>query len=98
MARPDTRIVWVPRVRTHMDYLTSLHEFGHVLDRRAAKLSTADDTASEIVMEAAAWAWALRHIDRAVIGEMSESLRHEIGRCWASFLCIQHFRPNTKSA
>lgn len=97
-ARPDLRVVWIPKVRTHMDYLTAMHELGHVLDRRAAKLHGNEDTASEIVMEAAAWAWALKHVDRTVTGEMSEALRREIGRCWASNLCIRYFRPNTRSA
>lgn len=81
-----------------MDYVTALHEFGHVLDRRAAKLFACDDTASDLVMEAAAWGWALKHIDRGVTGEMSDTLRREIGRCWASNLCIRHFRPSTRSA
>lgn len=101
-ARPDLRVVWVPRVRTKMDYVVALHEFGHVLDRRAARLYAREgdepaDTANEIVMEAAAWAWALKHLDRTVVGEMSEPLRREIGRCWASALCIRYFRPRTHS-
>lgn len=82
-----------------MDYAASMHELGHVLDRRAAKLHGYEDTASEIVMEAAAWAWALKHLDRTIIGEMTETLRREIGLCWASALCIHYFqRPSTKSA
>lgn len=98
-ARPDLRVVWVPTMRSAQDYLTALHEFGHVLDRRAAKLYSQggyEDTATELVMEAAAWAWGLKHADREVVGEMSEPLRREIGRCWASFLCIKFFRPTTE--
>lgn len=100
-ARPDLRIVWVPKMRTNLDYLIAMHEFGHVLDRRAAKLYNQggyEDSSTEIVMEAAAWAWGLKHLDRAVVGEMSEPLRREIGRCWASFLCIKFFRPTTVRA
>lgn len=95
-----TRIVYVPReIRRPIDYLCALHEFGHILYRPSAARheASAGCIAVEMTCEAAAWGWALKHVDPAAVPVMTNRLRADIGGCWTSFFRDRDFRPNTKS-
>lgn len=76
------------------DYLVSLHEIGHVVDRRSRSLLERDDQTSSIVCEAAAWAWAYRHIDKKAVPVVPIRTRGAISRLWATYLPS---RPNRES-
>lgn len=56
---PSTKIVFVAKPRTIMDYLACLHEFGHLLCPHA---DLARDYGHLIMEEAAAWLWAVEHL------------------------------------
>lgn len=56
-----TRQVWLPKVRTVVDYLVSLHEFGHILSPLAVTLHNIGNLQEEMACEAAAWGWAFEN-------------------------------------
>lgn len=92
-----TRIVYVPReIVDPIDYLCALHEFGHILYRPSAMRHEAagDDIAVEVTCEAAAWGWALKHVDPVVVPRMTKHLRSQIAGCWSSFIKDLDWRPN----
>lgn len=96
-----TRIVYVPReIKQPIDYLCALHEFGHILYRPSAVRSEASAgcIAVEMTCEAAAWGWALKHVDHAAVPVMTKRLAADIGACLMSFFDSRDFRPNTKRA
>jgi hypothetical protein len=96
-----SRIVYVPwPIKEPIDYLVSLHELGHILDRASASRAenAANDLAVEMICEAAAWAWAIKHVSPGVVPKMTPDLRALISTCWSSFFAKADFRPNTKRA
>ncbi len=92
-AHTQTRQVWVPPQRKPLDYLVGLHELGHIVSpssraagRRQMKAKNANGVEAEaMACEAAAWAWAVRHADPKIV-TLTETLRAEVGRLWASHL------------
>lgn len=93
-----TRIVYVAReMDTVMAYLAALHEFGHILYPPSAKRHERAhaDLAVEVTCEAAAWGWALKHVDHHVVPMITPAIRREIGACWTSFFYDHNFRPIT---
>lgn len=56
-----TRQVWLPKVRTTVDYLVALHEFGHILSPLAVTLHNIGNLQEEMACEAAAWGWAFEN-------------------------------------
>lgn len=90
----SSRTVYVARdMLTQIDYLSALHEFGHIVYQPSSKRVWAapTDQKAELVCEAAAWAWALGNVDPAVVRRMSPTLRNEIGGCWTSFFHQRDF-------
>lgn len=91
------RQVWIPaRTRTGMDYMAALHELGHVIDpgarRRELTYQSAHDTGAArraiqyelLILEAAAWAWAVKVARPAILRTLSPAEWSKIGKCWAS--------------
>lgn len=102
VAFPNTRIIYFPPrilrptpMTDIIDYLISLHEIGHVVDRRATKLFAFDDQTSTIMCEAAAWAWAYRNVDQGACPVISRHARAVIAGLWSTYLPS---RPNRESA
>lgn len=94
-----TRIIYIAReLAAPIDYLCALHEFGHILYRPSAMRHEIAhlDIATELTCEAAAWGWAIKHVDPAVVPCMTPSLRGQIGGCWTSFIMHRDFRPTTE--
>lgn len=94
----SSRLVYVPRtIREPIDYLTALHELGHLIYRPSSMRvwAASSDLKAEIVCEAAAWAWALDNVDHRAVPKMTAALRDEIGGCWTSFFHLADFRPST---
>lgn len=94
----SSRLVYVPReMKKPIDYLTALHELGHLIYRPSSMRvwASSSDLKAEIVCEAAAWAWALDNVDPRVVTRMTPALRDEIGGCWTSFFHLIDFRPST---
>lgn len=96
-ADPDYRQVWIPaRIRTGMDYLTSLHELGHVIDPGARRVRPGHEYPGSfssgnrqwgydcLVMEAAAWAWAIKVAVPSILRTLTPAEWSKIGKCWAS--------------
>ena len=101
VAFPNTRIVYLPPrilspspMTDAIDYLISLHEIGHVVDRRATKLFHLDDETSTIMCEAAAWAWAYRNIDQVACPVVPRRTRAVVASLWSTYLPS---RPNRES-
>ena len=60
-----SREVRIPRPNNSRQYLVALHEFGHILgiDHRRLRLDIEMTPGeSKLMVEAAAWAWALEHV------------------------------------
>ncbi len=59
-AHLTTRQVWVPRTTGAVEYLTALHELGHLASATARRRGNQDYPALgvEVLVEGAAWAWA----------------------------------------
>lgn len=79
----EYRSIWVGQPTSPAKYLGALHEMGHCVDAHAAY---ARRHGSTLIEEAAAWDWALRHADPALVGKVSEQLRNRIGTAWATYL------------
>lgn len=83
-AYPGLRRVSVPRPSSGGRYLVALHEFGHVLDPLAKRHVASRDPYRQILVEAAAWAWASRNGDPSLYLARDWQLP---GSCFASHLC-----------
>lgn len=91
-----SRQVFIPaRTRTTVDYLASLHEIGHLVDPAASNRdkkyrdnfprgNRRDTQYDLMIVEAAAWAWALKHALPAVLKTVSRAEWRRIGNCWVS--------------
>lgn len=91
-----SRQVFIPaRTRTAVDYLAALHEIGHLVDPAASNRdkkyrdnfprSTRREAQYDLmIVEAAAWAWALKHALPAVLKNVSRAEWRRIGNCWVS--------------
>jgi hypothetical protein len=79
-AHIGTRQVWIPRrMYGVIDYLTALHEIGHVVAPIAHECSPADSLSGRLAIEGAAWGWALENADPYFADRMS-------GADWRSLL------------
>lgn len=91
------RQVWVPaRIRTGMDYMAALHELGHIIDPAARKREVVYQTAHDsgesrrgikyelLLLEAAAWAWAVKTALPSILRSITPAEWSRIGKCWAS--------------
>jgi hypothetical protein len=89
----SSRQVFIPRkIRTGIDYLASLHEIGHIVDPAARRRdqrelgSTGRSGQYEaLLMEAAAWAWALKNARPVILQAFTKTDWRRVGTCWASF-------------
>lgn len=96
VAFPLTRIIYFPpRMENETDYLVSLHEIGHVVDRRASKLWLTENQTNAILCEASAWAWAYRNVDRQACPVIPRHTRNAIAGLWSTYLPS---RPNRVDA
>jgi hypothetical protein len=88
-------MVTIPEViRTGTDYLTALHEMGHLVDRTAMQYDLSycyahgrrAGNAELAVREAACWAWAFRNAKSAVLKGFTKGDWLRIGTSWVSYL------------
>lgn len=83
------RLVRIPRPNNARQYLTALHEMGHVMTYHLIP-SNASASERRLMDEAAAWGWAMDHIDHTFERALAESDYHAIiGRgfathCWTA--------------
>jgi hypothetical protein len=88
-----TRQVWVPRVRTPQDYVMGLHEIGHVVSRvsrsaavRLEKQGKNGKGEHELVMESAAWGWAIDNGIRGILMRMSAKEWRSVGMLLLTYM------------
>lgn len=92
LAVPEERYVVVVPIETALDYMTALHEIGHVIAPRAWRRSShtgklvIPDSWDEINVEGAAWAWAARKADPEIVSIMSCKEWAELGRRFATYV------------
>jgi antirestriction protein ArdC len=91
-AELTSRQVFIPVKFKHgIDYLAALHEMGHIVDRVARGHERRLDRATTgkqagydmLVIEASAWAWALKTARPALVAAMTKTDWRRIGLCWA---------------
>lgn len=90
-----TRQAFLPAlIRSALDYLTALHELGHLVDGVALDSSNAfealharrDRHYRRTLEEAAAWAWAVRHARPTLLQQMTPRHWAKVGWCWATYV------------
>lgn len=90
-----TMMVQIPKViRTGTDYLAALHEIGHLVDpvarehemRWSRSKGKRHTDAETLMVEAAAWAWAVRNAKPAILKAVTKADWRRVGMCWASWL------------
>lgn len=81
------RLVRIPKPYNARQYLTALHEIGHVCTYHLVP-TNATHTERQLMDEAAAWGWAMDHIDHLFERSLAEADYHAvIGKgfathCW----------------
>lgn len=91
-----TMMIMVPtKIRTGIDYLATLHEMGHLVDPIAREHETRrlrskgkgknHKDAEVLLVEAAAWAWAIRNARKSVLKGFTKADWRKVGMCWASW-------------
>lgn len=82
-AHIGTRQIWAnPTIREY-DYLAALHELGHIVDPDAKRLHAKGNT---LPCEAAAWQWAIDHLDPLLVTRLSKATRKRVRNAWATYL------------
>lgn len=88
-AHPSTRQVWIPEITRPLLYLVALHELGHVASEVATSWSAQydGDPGVQVLVEGAAWAWAVRAALPYLVAEMA-------GEDWTEMaaLFLSYFR------
>lgn len=72
------RVVYVPIIRTALDYMVAMHEIGHIVRNR-------EDT-WEVVDEAMAWAWASMHALPEIVKRVTQAQWRWIGLAFTEYL------------
>lgn len=78
-----TRQVWVAQATTGPRYLSGLHEVGHIVDRKSVRYW---DSGDELLCEAAAWAWAIKHARSTLLRKITERGWREVAGWLGSYL------------
>lgn len=88
----ETRTVYGPKLRTVTDYLTTLHEIGHIVSTqslgwgtRHARSRGRRRTHDRFMSEAAAWAWAYQHASPTILKQASERDYGRLGSLLMSY-------------
>lgn len=90
-----TQMVQIPaKIRTGTDYMTALHEIGHLVDPIAREHETRFSRtkgkrnldSETLLVEAAAWAWAARAARPVILNALTKADWRRIGCCWVSWL------------
>lgn len=89
---PTRQVFVAAKLRTATDYLASLHEIGHIVDRTARAHRDRQFTARRheryreaLVEEAAAWAWAVEHALPAMRRAMTQADWRRVGDAWLTY-------------
>jgi hypothetical protein len=77
-AAAGTKQVFIPRPTTPLRYLIGLHEFGHLVDKVAARVMVKHYPCAE----AAAWAWAIEHADQDLLTWVTPREWTKVGHAW----------------
>lgn len=86
-AEPFTRTVWLPRPTNMRNYLSALHELGHICDPEAYRLRNyGQDARLMLAMESYAWGWGFNMIAPEVRERVTKSDIVWMGKCIASHL------------
>lgn len=80
---PGTKMVFVAKPQSLMDYLACLHEFGHLVCPHA---DMARDYGHLSMEEAAAWSWAVKALPKPLRKRLRTWHYGQLSRAWASHI------------
>lgn len=92
------RLVHIPRPYNPRQYLTALHELGHILGpfQVREEVDHLSATAYQILSEAGAWAWAVEHIHSDLVDAIQlDDIKRVAGHGFSSHLYVQAFYVHT---
>jgi len=93
-AHVTTRQVWIPRIRSGIDYLIALHEFGHICCRRSRRAADNEwSRETEMISESAAWAWAVEQIAPGLRRHLKDDDWDWVASCLLSYLVPSKRHP-----
>lgn len=83
----------VPIIKRPHDYFFALHEIGHVASKEARKWDDATDPEGTVIVEGAAWAWAVEQAIPALARYMRADDWDRVGYAFRTYLAWGASRP-----